>query len=167
MKQRLFAAVLALGLHTLAQADFQDGVDAAKAGHYDKALQEWLPLAQKGDAQAQTSIALLYLSGQGVPRDDYEAVSWFRKAAEEGYARAQYNLGVMYASGRGEWQNYRLAVEWYEKAAAQQHAEAQLSLGLMYASGEGVEQDQEKAAAWYRQSAQQGNAAAIDRKSVV
>lgn len=161
MKKLFLVAALMSGLQGAAQAGYQDGVDAAKAGRFDQALQEWLPLAEQGDAQAQTGIALLYLSGQGVARDDYAAVGWFRRAAEQGYAKAQYDLGVMYATGRGEWQNYRLAIEWYEKAAAQQHADAQLNLGLMFAAGEGVAQDYERAAAWYRQAAQQGNAAAM------
>jgi TPR repeat protein len=36
----------------------------------------------------------MYLNGKGVPKDDAEAVKWFRKAAEQGYADAQYDLGL-------------------------------------------------------------------------
>ena len=40
-------------------------------------------------------------NGIGVPKNDAEAVKWFRLAAEQGLARAQHNLGLMYANGTG------------------------------------------------------------------
>ncbi|PKP78978.1 MAG: hypothetical protein CVT81_01420 [Alphaproteobacteria bacterium HGW-Alphaproteobacteria-3] len=36
-----------------------------------------------------------------IPRDDAEAVRWYRLAAAQGDADAQNNLGVMYAEGQG------------------------------------------------------------------
>lgn len=161
MKKILWLALLALGYHGSVWADYEDGVAAAKAGHFQQAIEQWQPLAQQGDAQAQTSLALLYLTGHGVPQDDTAAMGWFRKAAEQGYAKAQYNLAYMYANGRGDWQNFRLAIEWFRKAAEQQHADAQLNLGLMYADGEGVAQDYAQAEKWYRLAAEQGNASAL------
>ena len=73
-----------------------------------------------------------------MPKDDAEAVSWFRKAAEQGHAGAQYNLGLKYARGEGVPKDDAEAVSWYRKAAEQGHAGAQFNLGLMYARGEGV-----------------------------
>ncbi len=43
----------------------------------------------------------LYANGEGVLKDEAEAVRWFRLAAEQGDALAQSNLGAMYANGRG------------------------------------------------------------------
>ena len=40
-------------------------------------------------------------AGEGVPKDDREAVGWWRKAAEQGHAVAQFSLGSMYDLGRG------------------------------------------------------------------
>jgi uncharacterized protein len=42
----------------------------------------------------------MYATGEGVPKDDAEAVKWFRKAAEQGHAKAQFNLGAMYDNGQ-------------------------------------------------------------------
>ncbi len=42
----------------------------------------------------------MYVNGQGVPKDDQQAVFWYRKAADQGYRPAQYSLGVMYGTGR-------------------------------------------------------------------
>ena len=54
----------------------------------------------------------MYDQGQGVPQDDEQAASWFRKAAEQGVAEAQYNLGKMYDEGRGVPQDDKQAVFW-------------------------------------------------------
>ena len=41
--------------------------------------------AEQGDASAQFMLGRMYDNGQGVPRDDKQAVIWFRKAAEQGH----------------------------------------------------------------------------------
>jgi ankyrin repeat protein len=40
--------------------DFDKGIAAHNAGDYDAALQEWRPLAEQGDAAAQSNIDLMY-----------------------------------------------------------------------------------------------------------
>ena len=57
--------------------------------------------AEQGYAKAQNNLGLMYAKGQGVPKDEAEAVRWCRKAAEQGNAQAQFNLGVMYGKGLG------------------------------------------------------------------
>ena len=52
-----------------------------------------------GDASAQYDLGLRYATGEGVPQDDSEAVTWYRLAAEQGHALAQATLGHMYATG--------------------------------------------------------------------
>jgi uncharacterized protein len=52
--------------------------------------------ANAGDADAQTSLAIAYFNGEGIPQDDAQAMLWFRKAAEQGDAAAQFNLGAIY-----------------------------------------------------------------------
>ena len=61
----------------------------------------------------------MYANGQGIPKDEYEAVKWFRKAAEQGDATAQFNLGIMYYNGQGVTQDDSEAVRWLRKAAEQ------------------------------------------------
>ena len=55
----------------------------------------------------------------GVPKNDAEAVKWFRKAAEQGDALAQKNLGVMYVTGEGVPVNNVKAYMWWALAKAQ------------------------------------------------
>ncbi len=53
---------------------------------------------------AQYNLGICYANGQGVTKDEAEAVKWYRKAAEQNHAMAQYNLGVCYCQWprRGE-----------------------------------------------------------------
>ena len=109
--------------------------------------------AKQGDADAQNNLGLMYVKGNGVPQDYYEAAKWFRKAAEQGHADAQNNLGFMYQNGEGVTQDYAKTVKWWLKAAEQGHAYAQYNLGLIYSSGL---QDYAEAARWLLKSAEQG-----------
>jgi TPR repeat protein len=116
--------------------------------------------AEKGDAQAQYGLGLIYGEGLGVAQDEAEAVPWYRKAAEQGFAPAQNDLGSMYARGRGVKQDYAEALRWYRKAAEQGEAQAQSSIGAMYMLGQGVERNDVEAVRWLRKAAEQGFAPA-------
>ena len=57
--------------------------------------------ADQGDALAQSTLGNCYLFGQGVLKDEVEAVKWLRKAADQGADYAQYYLGRCYRNGHG------------------------------------------------------------------
>ena len=88
-----------------------------------------LASAEKGDALAQLILGVMYANGEGVPKDDAEAVRWYRLAADQGDARAQLELGLMYANERGVLKDDAEAVRWYRLAADQGNATAQFNLG--------------------------------------
>jgi TPR repeat protein len=88
------------------------------------ALRLCRPLAEQGDAMAQTTLGFIYEHGQGVTQDSTQAASWFRKAAEQGRAAAQTALGVMYESGLGVPPDNVLAHMWLNLAAAQGDGDA-------------------------------------------
>lgn len=67
---------------------------------------------------AQTNLGVMYDNGRGVPKDEAQAVAWYRKAAEQGDANAQFYLGVMYGNGRGVPKDVVLAYMLYNIAAA-------------------------------------------------
>ncbi|MGZ4957044.1 MAG: J domain-containing protein [Methylobacter sp.] len=129
-----------------------------KQGRVVKALPLYLQLAEQGSAEAQFQAGLIYANGQGITKDDKQAVGWFAKAAEQGHKEAQTKLGFMYATGKGVAQNYNSAVYWCYKAAEQGDVTAQYNLGLMYAKGQGVVQDNSLAMSWYSKAAEQGDA---------
>jgi len=99
-------------------ADFEAGWEAAQRGAYATALKEWRPLAEQGEARAQTNLGVMYRLGEGVPQDDTEAVRWYRRAAEQGHTKAQFKLGAMYFMGRGVPQDDVLAHMWLNLSAA-------------------------------------------------
>ena len=136
--------------------------DAYERGNYETALQEWKPLAEKGNAPAQTNLGQMYRKGQGVPQNYKTAVKWFRLAAKQGNALGQNNLGSMYDKGRGVPQNDKIAVKWYRLAAEQGYADAQTNLGVMYGTGQGVIKDNVYAHLWANLSASRGNKYGID-----
>ena len=63
----------------------------------------------------------MYDTGEGVPKDDKEAVTWYRRAAEQGDVFAQNNLGFMYEYGEGVIQNYVIAHMWFNISSLKGH----------------------------------------------
>jgi TPR repeat protein len=98
----LVALVLSLCLATaVAAGPLEDGLASYQSGDYTTALRYWRPLADQGNAEAQSWIGFMYANGQGVPLDYAAAMTWYRKAAGQAYAKAQYNIGTMYDKGEG------------------------------------------------------------------
>jgi uncharacterized protein len=119
----------------LAWAGLQEGYDAFSRGEYEAAIKEWRPLAERGNAEAQYNMGVLFDTGRGVPQDDNESVHWYKRAAAQGYANAQGNLGLMYNKGRGVPQDRHEGLRWYHLAAEQGNSLAQFNIGQLYDSG--------------------------------
>ena len=111
--------------------------------------------ADKGNAEAQFKMGILYEHGRGVPQSDSESVRWYSQAAIQGHAEAQCNLGGMYAIGKGIPQNYVEAMKWFMKAANQGQSLAQYRIGFMYSVGHGVPQDNVEALRWFKKASDQ------------
>ncbi len=117
--------------------------------------------AEAGEAESELLLGVRYdQGGEGVAKDQVEAVKWYRKAAEQNLARAQEQLGICYGKGEGVAKDKVEAVKWYRKAAEQNFAEAQYNLGNQYRTGEGVAKDQVEAVKWYRKAVEQNLAEA-------
>ena len=120
MKKMFLAlvAALTLTLTTAHAADFNKGLEAARAGDFATAFVEFSELAEQGGAAAQYNLGLMYDKGYGVTQDYAAAVKWYTLAAEQGDAEAQNNLAIMYNNGEGVLQDYALAHMWANIAAA-------------------------------------------------
>ena len=144
----------------------QLGAQQTKADQ--KPIEEVKAKAEAGDAESEMELGRRYNKGEGVAKNEVEAVKWYRKAAEQNLARAQYNLGVCYEQGVAKDEREELfpvaggdpveAVKWYRKAAEQNYAPAQNNLGLCYEHGEGVAADRVEAMKWFRKAAEQNDA---------
>ena len=116
-----------------AWADWDDGVAAYAAGDYATARRRWFPQAEQGDAKAQYNLGVIYANGKGVPKNDSEAIKWYRKAAEQGHAGGQFGLGSGYFLGRGVPEDYVQAFMWLALAKAQGHEKAAKGLDVVNA----------------------------------
>ena len=81
--------------HAAGGGEFHYGQRLYSLGDYTGALSIWQPLAERGEAKAQYSLAIMYLKGRGVTMDKAEAKAWARKAADQGYRPAQKLLQVL------------------------------------------------------------------------
>ena len=117
-----------------------------------------LEAAERGDVQAQLSLAYNLKTGSLQKKDPKEAARWYRAAAEQGDAKGQWSLGEMYADGDGIDPDPAEAVRFLAKAAEQGDADYQSMLAYRYFKGKGIVQDYANAAKWYRRAAEQGDA---------
>ncbi len=123
---RLHRALLVLAVAVLALSpaapsyaqSLQQGVAAFNRRDYRLASQVFIPLAERGDAAAQTYLGYMFETGRGVPRNYTEAAMWYRRAAEQGDSLAQYSLGLLYDSGFGVPRDVVEAAKWLELSAA-------------------------------------------------
>ena len=70
------------------------------------------------------NLGFLYYEGRLVPKDNAEAVKWFRKSADQGNAISQCDLGLCYFKGDGVQKDRVEASKWLRKSADQGNARA-------------------------------------------
>ncbi len=72
-----------------AEEAFSIGYDAFEKGDYIKSSKWFHTAAELGHARAQYGLGLMYMNGEGVAKNDQEAVKWYRKSAAQGYVKAR------------------------------------------------------------------------------
>jgi len=124
-----------------ARADFDKGIAAYQANDLPLAYKEFRESADKGHADSQFNVALMFEKGIGVKKDEKKAVSWYEKSAQQGNSAAQFNLGVLYENGRGTKVDFAKANKWYRKATVMGDPLAVGNLGMLYVRGDGVKEN--------------------------
>lgn len=167
----LSAALLTLAvLHTPAEAQsFGHGVQALRAGEFERAHAIWAPLAANGDAGAQWGMGILYRHGEAVKQDHAAAFRWFEQAAQRGHAAAQNDLGMSYLNGWGVDPFWPSAHQWLLESATRGNPAGQYNLGQLYinggrdADGTPVTPNPATGHRWLVEAAEQGHVAAQTR----
>lgn len=111
-----------------------------------------LPLrkaASDGDAIAQYTIAIRYITGSVGTDDPKTGAEWLERAARAGLAPAQYLLGAMYERGIGATANIDTARNWYVAAAEQGNVKAMHNLAASVRGQTGSTPNYELAAKWF------------------
>jgi len=126
------------------QSVFDQAEKALDGGDVSTAVELLTPLAQKGNAGAQSCLGVAYQ----LAKNYEEAARWYRLAANQGEAEAQLGLGHLYERGQGLPKDIKEANRLFRLAADQNDGEAQYSLAASYASGEGFPKDYLLAYMW-------------------
>jgi TPR repeat protein len=153
---------LSLGKNSLtsgASAATADTVQEDGVAHRQDAvgaIARMTALADAGDEDAQTRLALTYLKGDGVAADPAAALRWARAAADSGQPVAEYLMGIFYRDGKVVKADDQAAFTWFSSAAAKGNLKAMHNLAIAYAQGQGTPADEKQAAEWFRRAAERG-----------
>jgi TPR repeat protein len=71
---------------------WEDGMAAYNRGDYLPAIRLFRPLAEQGNARAQTVLGVMFRKGEGVPKNAVRARMWFGLAAKSGDVGAKAGL---------------------------------------------------------------------------
>ena len=111
-------------------------------------------LADKGDAEAQYHVGMMYNNGIGTQRDLKQAFAWFQKSAASDHPLGAYKLGCYY-DGQGEGvvaSDATAALKYKLVAARAGYALAQHDVAGLY----GRQDKPDEAIKWLKMAADQG-----------
>jgi TPR repeat protein len=125
---------------------------------------KWFKLAHAaGETNAGVIVGKCYLRGDGIAKDEDEAIRILLPLAGAGVADAKTLIGECYYYGLGEFgkltqkQRDQMAKKFFEEAVAAGDWEACGHLGVMYEVGQGVPKDWKQAARLYLQGVENEN----------
>ncbi|MBF0250291.1 MAG: sel1 repeat family protein [Alphaproteobacteria bacterium] len=90
----------------------QAGLAAYEVQDWPVALRHLLPLAVKGDAEAQYRISRMYFEGWGLPKDACASTIWAEKAARQGHPFGAWSMSFAYDMPSGVRRNQEMAYRW-------------------------------------------------------
>jgi len=138
----------------------KDLKDAAK--WFNNCVPTLVKDAERGNAEAQTTLSFCYHNGYGVPKDPKLGLEWYAKAAGQGHAYAQFHFAECFRKGIGVTSpDAKKAAEILELPVAQRLPVACSRLAELCWTGNGVAKDPKRAVALYREAADQGDPHAI------
>lgn len=144
------AAGLALLLATPVRADFVEGERAYSLRNFPQAIAAFKPLIERGHAGAEMMTGLMYLQGDGYPRNPSIAAVWLHKAASKNSHAAQLVLGSQRLYGHGIRQDLVDAYMWLLLAAESDSAGVVAQAAVFRAEAERQMTDRELEAATKR-----------------
>jgi TPR repeat protein len=82
--------------------------------------------AEQGEPEGELALSGWYLTGFDtiLPRNEFEAYLWARKAADKGLAKAEYAIAYFLEHGIGVQPDLEEARRWYLRAAGQGNSRA-------------------------------------------
>ena len=102
--------------------------------------------AELGHIQAMNDIGVAYADGDGIHRDDTQAMRWFKESAQLGNSEAMYNLALGYHFSNIS--NPEKAMPWVIQAAEKKYRPAYMLIGWMTTTGTGTTASRVSAIRW-------------------
>lgn len=96
------ASVLLQACSSVGGGALRHGRSAFQNQDYRTAFKDLLPLAQKGNSQAQYAIGYMYYNGLGVAKDFQMAQFWLHKSAAQQYQKAKDALKMIVSAKSAE-----------------------------------------------------------------
>ena len=116
----------------------QPVVASANSDNYTSPTQIQLisALAKAGRADAQFTLAGMYLAGRGVDQDIDTGRQWLEKAALQGHGESQNQLGLLYLNNNGMQLNCQSASHWFSQVTENSpvYPQAQSNLAWLLAT---------------------------------
>jgi len=142
------------------QKNHEEAVSLLKTSNDPTALDKAVLILQKnvslGFAPSESSLAVLYATGKGVPLDSNKSLELLKLASEQGFDKAQHNLALLLL--RQSPPQTEQAIAWMEKAATQGFLPSQEQLADIYYFGDKrLPKDLKKAKQWANLAACQGD----------
>ena len=152
----VIAALLLLLMSRPGLADSTTAEAAIRRGDPAAAYEACKVEVEKGDADCQNIVGVLFQKGLGVPADMNEALRLFTAAAAKKLPAAQDSLGFAHLNGLGVPRDEAQAARWFGLAAAQGDPIGEHRLALLLLAGKGIEKDTTKAIELLRHGADRG-----------
>ena len=110
---------------------------------------------EEKNPNAQNILAVCYISGIGLEKNEEVALRLFEQSAEQNYPSAQRNLAIM-LENQGSTDKNRI-IELYEKSAAQNDGYALNNLAACYMTGDGVKKNVKEAVTLFDKAVKVGD----------
>jgi serine/threonine protein kinase len=96
---------------------YRKGVPGIMKPNFDESVRLFSQAKELGFLDAQGNLGVLYIYGQGIPKDEMKAVALFRDGAEKGNPLCMYFYAMCFDGGVGIEKDPESARSWYVRAA--------------------------------------------------
>jgi TPR repeat protein len=115
---------------------------------FEKALPLVKRAAVLGNAEAQYNYGYVLEKGIGIPKNEPEALKWYKKSSDNGFNDGHYAMMMAYGTGIGTAVDSEKAFEYAMKCAANNDATCMWNIVNCYKQGLGVPKDADKMLDW-------------------
>jgi uncharacterized membrane protein YhaH (DUF805 family) len=123
--------------------------------------------AESNYKRAFEAVALFYLEGFGVSKDENEAIKWLQKGVTQNCKDSCRFLGEIYSSDDSKNKDLLASLKYFKKGAELGDAKSQFKYALALSTGNGVSKNETEAYRWFLSANSQDELDSSDHESCV